>query len=54
MADEIEELYKAYEEHAKTLRTWLVAYGIGAPVVFLTNEQLSKRLLADLRHENGA
>lgn len=47
MADEIDELYKAYEEHAKTLRTWLVAYGIGAPVLFLTNEQLSKRLLDD-------
>ena len=47
MAAEVDELYKAYEEHAKTLRTWLVAYGIGAPVVFLTNEQLSKRLLGN-------
>jgi hypothetical protein len=30
------EYYKAYEEHSKVLRTWLVAYGIGAPVLFLT------------------
>lgn len=29
--------YKVYEEYSKTLRTWLVAYGIGGPVLFLTN-----------------
>ena len=29
--------YKVYEEYAKSLRTWLVAYGIGGPVLFLTN-----------------
>ncbi len=23
--------YAAYEEHARTLRTWLVTYGIGGP-----------------------
>jgi hypothetical protein len=32
--------YAAYEEHTKTLRTWLVAYGIGAPVLFLTHDTL--------------
>lgn len=37
--------FKAYEEHSKVLRTWLVAYGIGAPVVFLTNETVSKLVL---------
>ncbi len=36
--------YKAYEEHSKVLRTWLVAYGIGAPVLFLTNETLAAKL----------
>jgi hypothetical protein len=36
--------YAAYEEHSKTLRTWLVAYGIGAPVLLLTNESLSEKL----------
>jgi len=33
-----------YSEYAKTLRAWLVAYGIGAPVLFLTNNQLSAAL----------
>ncbi|MFW9439679.1 hypothetical protein ACE8C5_13860 [Xanthomonas euvesicatoria] len=33
-----------YSEYAKTLRAWLVAYGIGAPVLFLTNSQLSAAL----------
>ena len=37
--------FEAYQEYAKVLRTWLVAYGIGAPVVFLTNEGLSKAIL---------
>ena len=27
-----------YAEYSKTLRAWLVAYGIGAPVLFLTND----------------
>jgi len=35
---EAESLFKAYEEYAKTLRTWFVAYGIGGPVLLLTNE----------------
>jgi hypothetical protein len=40
------EFYKPYEEHAKALRTWLVAYGVGAPVLLLTNEHLSKTFAA--------
>lgn len=32
--------FKVYEEYAKTLRTWLVAYGIGAPVLLMTNEKI--------------
>ena len=42
--DLVGEFYKAYEEHSKVLRTWLVAYGIGAPVLFLTNDTLAARL----------
>jgi hypothetical protein len=34
------ELYAAYEEHSKTLRTWLVAYGVGVPVVLLSNDRI--------------
>jgi hypothetical protein len=44
LTDAGEGFYKAYEEHSKTLRTWLVAYGIGAPVLFLTNDSLAGKL----------
>jgi len=30
--------YTAYEGYEKTLRTWFVAYGIGGPILLLTNE----------------
>ena len=43
---EAESLFKAYEEYAKTLRTWLVAYGIGGPVLLLTNEAVRGRVVA--------
>ena len=33
-------LFEAYSSAATNLRTWLVAYGIGAPVLFLSNEDL--------------
>jgi hypothetical protein len=33
-----EEYYKSYAEFSKTLRTWFVAYGIGGPVVLLSND----------------
>jgi hypothetical protein len=42
--DSSAELYAAYEEHSKTLRTWLVAYGVGAPVLLLTNDSIWKAL----------
>jgi hypothetical protein len=32
--------YTAYEHHSSVLRTWLVAYGVGAPVLVLTNENV--------------
>lgn len=32
--------YAAYEKHSAILRTWLVAYGVGAPVLVLTNEKV--------------
>lgn len=38
--------FKVYEEYAKTLRTWLVAYGVGAPVLFVTNKDVSNKLAA--------
>ena len=42
MTSSAAELFKVYAEYSKTLRTWLVAYGIGAPVLFLTNETLAR------------
>jgi hypothetical protein len=32
--------YQEYNEYATTLRTWLVAYGIGGPVLYLTQQNL--------------
>lgn len=43
-SDSSAELYAVYEEHSKTLRTWLVAYGIGAPVLFITNDKVWKAI----------
>ena len=42
MLDRHEELehYSNYAEHSKTLRAWLVAYGIGAPVLVAANGHL--------------
>lgn len=34
----------SYAEYSKTLRAWLVAYGIGGPVLFLTNDALASAL----------
>ena len=34
------EYFEVYKYHASMLRTWLVAYGIGAPVIVLTNEHI--------------
>jgi hypothetical protein len=36
--------YEAYAGFARTLRTWLVAYGIGAPVLFLTQSSAAEAL----------
>lgn len=34
-----------YSEFAKSLRTWFIAYGVGAPAFILSNESISKRVL---------
>ena len=36
--------FQNYADYSRTLRAWLVAYGIGGPVLFLTNDQLAKRV----------
>ena len=45
MEIETEAHFKAYEEHMKTLRAWFVAYGVGGPILFVTQEHFAKRLL---------
>jgi hypothetical protein len=36
----------AYGEYSKTLRTWLVAFGVGGPALILVNARISAALLA--------
>ena len=36
--------YKVYEEHMKTLRAWFVAYGVGGPVLFITQQEFAATL----------
>lgn len=38
--------FDTYIEYARILRTWLVAYGIGAPVLVLTNDALSAQFIS--------
>ena len=35
---------EAYARFANTLRTWLIAYGVGGPVLIATNQFLSTKL----------
>ena len=37
--------YKVYEEHMKTLRAWFVAYGVGGPVLFVTQQHFAETLV---------
>jgi hypothetical protein len=39
------ENFSVYVEYSRTLRIWLVAYGIGGPVLFLTQTEISKKIL---------
>ena len=32
--------FEAYSQHSGVLRTWLVAYGIGAPALFLSQDKI--------------
>jgi hypothetical protein len=36
--------FQNYAEYSKTLRAWLVAYGIGGPVLFFTNQDLTQAI----------
>ncbi|HED38433.1 MAG TPA: hypothetical protein ENI76_09365 [Ignavibacteria bacterium] len=36
---------RAYEEYSKTVKGWFIAYGVGAPVLFLTQDNISKAII---------
>ena len=44
LAESAKGYYSAYQYHSNLLRTWLVAYGIGGPVLLFTNESLWHQL----------
>jgi hypothetical protein len=42
-----EDVYgEAFDRYEKMLRTWFVAYGIGGPILFLTQDTLRKAFVA--------
>lgn len=43
-ADQRDGHFQNYSDYSRTLRAWLVAYGIGGPVLFLTNDSLAERV----------
>src|SRR5207247_2726974 len=36
--------YEAYAGFARNVRTWFIAYGIGAPVLFVSNAEIWKKI----------
>jgi hypothetical protein len=43
---ERQEYGEAFDRYEKMLRTWFVAYGIGGPILFMTQASLRTRLVA--------
>ena len=41
-----EEYLKAYQEHAKTLKTWFVAYGVGVLVLLISKDRPWEALIS--------
>ncbi len=39
-----DDFHKSYDDYARILRTWFVAYGVGGPVLLLTNDNVSEKL----------
>ncbi|HTV84813.1 MAG TPA: hypothetical protein VME63_05380 [Dyella sp.] len=42
--DDVKGHFDNYSEYSKTLRSWLVAYGIGGPVLFLTGHDAPDKI----------
>lgn len=45
MSSDADGYLAVYQEHSKVLRTWLVAYGIAAPVLLMTHEVLLGKVI---------
>jgi hypothetical protein len=43
--DDASGTFDAYFEYNRILRTWFVVFGVGGPVLFLTNEKISTQLI---------
>ena len=43
----IKEFGEGFDKYEKTLRTWLIAYGVGFPVLFLTQHDLRQGLVTN-------
>lgn len=43
-SEQAKEYLEAYAEYSRTIRTWFVAYGIGAPLLILTTKELARSL----------
>jgi hypothetical protein len=44
--DKASDFFDEYKDFAKVLQTWFVAYGIGGPVLLLTNDTLRCKIFA--------
>ena len=36
--------FQNYADYSRTLRAWLVAYGIGGPILFVTNDKITEKV----------
>ena len=48
-SEDREDFYEVYSEYAQMLRTWFVAYGVGGPLLFLTQPQIAEKIAASGR-----
>lgn len=39
-----DEHFKLYETYSKDVKTWFIAYGIGAPIFFLSTDHITSKL----------
>ncbi len=44
MNSDSDKYYEMHESYSKTLRAWLVAYGVGGPIIFLTQKDVAKSI----------